>query len=127
MTCLSQLASRLIISSAAAGPTEIAAGTHILTNHLKRPWLDRDDLLYQTASEITPEDLRGGADDANSSGYSVEALAAGDCIVFDDRILHRGLANNSGNERWVAYFSYMQPRPGIVDDTHFEATRSLFG
>ena len=48
---------------------------------------------------------------------------------LDDRILHRGLANASQQERWVAYFSYLRPRPGLEDiaDTHFEATRSLFG
>jgi len=53
----------------------------------------------------------------------------GDCLIFDDRILHRGLANGSQQERWVAYFSYLRPRPGLeqIADTHFEASRSLFG
>ena len=40
-----------------------------------------------------------------------------------------GGANASDSDRWVAYFSYMRPRPaglGEVDGTHFEATRSLF-
>ena len=32
----------------AAGPTEVAPGTHLRTNHLARPWLDRDTLLYQS-------------------------------------------------------------------------------
>ena len=56
-------------------------------------------------------------------------MAAGDCLIFDDRILHRGLANGSQQERWVAYFSYLRPRPGLeqIADTHFEASRSLFG
>ena len=36
-----------------------------------------------------------------------QAMAAGDCLIFDDRILHRGLANGSQQERWVAYFSYL--------------------
>ena len=59
----------------------------------------------------------------------VQAMAAGDCLIFDDRILHRGLANASQQERWVAYFSYLRPRPGLeeIADTHFEASRSLFG
>jgi len=54
-------------------------------------------------------------------------MAAGDCLIFDDRILHRGLANASQQERWVAYFSYLRPRPGLeqIPDTHFEASRSL--
>ena len=114
----------------AAGPTEVAAGTHRLTNHLLRPWLDRDDLLYQTATEITPATLHGS--DASAGAAPQESLAqpmaAGDCLIFDDRILHRGLANASGRERWVAYFSYLRPRPGLpeIADTHFEATRSLF-
>jgi hypothetical protein len=54
-------------------------------------------------------------------------MAAGDFLMFDDRILHRGLANDSEQERWVAYFSYLRPRPGLeeIADTHFEASRSL--
>ena len=57
----------------------------------------------------------------------VSALQAGDCLVFDDRALHRGLANCSAAERWVVYFSYARPRDmSGVEDTHFEATRSLF-
>jgi Phytanoyl-CoA dioxygenase (PhyH) len=114
----------------AAGPTEVAPGTHCMTNHLQRPWLDRDDLLYQTQTEITPAMLRGTGDHAHAPAQDSFArpMAAGDCLIFDDRILHRGLANASGQERWVAYFSYLRPRPGLqhVADTHFEASRSLF-
>lgn len=57
------------------------------------------------------------------------ALSAGDCLIFDDRILHRGMANASDDVRWVAYFSYMRPREGMddVEDTHFqEGHGSLF-
>ena len=41
------------------GPTEVAPGTHVLTNHLRpeRRWLSRDDVLYQTELEYTPETL----------------------------------------------------------------------
>ena len=47
--------------------------------------------------------------------------------LFDDRALQRGLANRSGAERWLGYFSYARPRDvSAVDETHFEATRSLF-
>jgi ectoine hydroxylase-related dioxygenase (phytanoyl-CoA dioxygenase family) len=117
--------------SIAAGPTEVARGTHLLTNHLQGPSnLDIDDLLYQTSAEITPQILRGGqkGEEGGVTAQHLEALAAGDCLIFDDRILHRGLANNSDHTRWVAYFSYMRPRleEGGMD-THFEATRSLFG
>jgi hypothetical protein len=113
----------------AAGPTEVARGTHRLTNHLQRTGLDRDDLLYQSSNEITPAILRQAAlTDVDAALSGAQAMAAGDCLMFDDRILHRGLANASTNERWVAYFSYLRPRPGLeqVSDTHFEATRSLF-
>ena len=121
----------------AAGPTEVARGTHLLTNHLARPWLNRDDLLYQTATEITPAVLRRTAlaevadEEHSDKGVEcpeVQPMAAGDCLIFDDRILHRGLANTSERERWLAYFSYVRPRPDMerVADTHFEASRSLF-
>ena len=161
------------------------------------PSLSKDDLLYQTENEVTPESLHSTAQqqtaleekeqeawkqeawdgweawegwdkDSRGLGQTQEAweqdianqmaraeknlewlakaegargtedaaeeaplrdLRAGDCLIFDDRLLHRGGANASGSDRWVAYFSYMRPRPGVgeVDDTHFEATRSLFG
>lgn len=114
----------------AAGPTEVAPGSHLQTNHLQRPWLDRDSLLYQSATErVTPATLLApGEDEAAVTRPVAQAMAAGDCLIFDDRILHRGLANASPQERWVAYFSYLRPRPGLADiaDTHFEASRSLF-
>ena len=115
----------------AAGPTEVARGTHLKTNHLARPWLDRDTLLYQSEIEVTPAalDRAGQHEDTGAVQPAVQAMSAGDCLIFDDRILHRGLANASHQERWVAYFSYKRPRPGMagVADTHFEASRSLFG
>jgi ectoine hydroxylase-related dioxygenase (phytanoyl-CoA dioxygenase family) len=112
----------------AAGPTEVARGTHRLTNHLERPWLNRDHLLYQSETEITPAVLRPTDSVVNAlAPPAVQAMSAGDCLIFDDRILHRGLANASEYERWVAYFSYLRPRPGLdeIADTHFEASKSL--
>ena len=93
-----------------AGPTEVARGTHRLTNHHRAPELlpHRDDLLYQTEREITPGLLQRVAADGSEALVGREgpqAMRAGDCLVFDDRILHRGLANRSDAERWVAYFS----------------------
>ena len=74
------------------------------------------------------EDARGAEEAAEEA--PLRDLRAGDCLIFDDRLLHRGGANASDSDRWVAYFSYMRPRrPGLlgeVDGTHFEATRSLF-
>jgi Phytanoyl-CoA dioxygenase (PhyH) len=114
----------------AAGPTEVAPGTHLKTNHLARPWLDRDTLLYQTATEVTPAtlDYAEQLEHAGAASPAAQPMSAGDCLIFDDRILHRGLANASEQERWVAYFSYLRPRPGLdeIPDTHFEASRSLF-
>ena len=122
----------------AAGPTEVAPGSHFLTNHLRSPGLDRADLLYQTATEVTPAALLAhaallgggggeGEDEGEGEGEDdTQALAAGDALIFDDRALHRGLANCSASERYVAYFSYARPRSGAAEDTHFEAVRSLF-
>ncbi|KAH8066666.1 cysteine desulfurase [Aureococcus anophagefferens] len=44
-------------------------------------------------------------------------------VIFDDRILHRGGANASADDRWVGYLSYL--RRGFSADTHFEAFRRL--
>jgi ectoine hydroxylase-related dioxygenase (phytanoyl-CoA dioxygenase family) len=108
-----------------AGPTQLVPGSQRLTNHHARTWIDHDDLVYQTSREITPADILG------DPGYEAplpEPMAAGEVLFFDDRLLHRGLGNSSTAERWIAYFAYLRPRPGLdaVADTHFEASRSLF-
>ena len=108
-----------------AGPTQLVPGSQRLTNHHARTWIDHDDLVYQTSREITPADILG------DPGYEAplpEPMAAGEVLFFDDRLLHRGLGNSSTAERWIAYFAYLRPRPGLeaVADTHFEATRSIF-
>ena len=54
----------------------------------------------------------------------VKALPAGSCIVFDDRVMHRGLGNRSDSIRHMAYFSYREK--GYAENTHFEAQRSVF-
>lgn len=104
------------------GPTEIAVASHVLTNHLKNPTLVHDQLVYQHA-DTSPELLveRTGA---GAPARWASALAAGSCLLFDDRIMHRGLANRSAATRYVAYFSYC--RKGYVGSTHFEARRSVF-
>jgi len=60
---------------------------------------------------------------SDQTGSLNAALAAGTCIIFDDRILHRGLANQSDKIRHVAYFSYRVK--GYSANTHFEAQRSI--
>jgi ectoine hydroxylase-related dioxygenase (phytanoyl-CoA dioxygenase family) len=104
------------------GPTEIAVGSHVLTNHLRKPALVRDELIYQHAG-TSPELLVGGTGDRVPERWA-SALTTGSCLVFDDRIMHRGLANNSNRTRYVAYFSYR--RKAYTENTHFESQRSVF-
>lgn len=104
------------------GPTEIAVASHVLTNHLKNPDLVHDELVYQHAG-TSPELLVTGTR-ARAPRRWASALTAGSCLVFDDRILHRGLANRSTQPRHVAYFSYR--KKAYSANTHFEARRSVF-
>jgi hypothetical protein len=104
------------------GPTECARGSQVYTNHLANPSLVREELIYQHA-RTSPAQL------VNKSGRPelepcADGMSAGSCLVFDDRILHRGLANRSSDTRHVAYFSYR--RLGYSSDTHFESRRSIF-
>ena len=105
------------------GPTELARGSHRLTNHLRNPALMSDELVYQ--HETTgPEQLVTEAEQAVPAGFS-SPLAAGSCLIFDDRMLHRGLGNASNSRRSMVYFSYRQA--GYRENTHFEAQRSVYG
>jgi len=104
------------------GPTEMAVASHLLTNHHRNRALVRDELVYQHA-RTSPELLVEGARDCVPE-RRVSALTAGSCLVFDDRIMHRGLANNSSQRRFVAYFSYR--RKAYLENTHFESQRSVF-
>ncbi len=108
-----------------AGPPEVAVGSHVITNHLSNGHLNSKHLLYQTSLEIIPSYLTKVGEIPKTRKSS---MSAGDCLIFDDRILHRGLANHSGSDRWMAYFSYMRPRPNLcrVSDTHFESNTSVF-
>jgi ectoine hydroxylase-related dioxygenase (phytanoyl-CoA dioxygenase family) len=59
-----------------------------------------------------------------SSGVQNEVVAVpGDAIVFDYRILHRGLANISDQARPLAYFTFA--KPWFRDATNYTKT-SLF-
>ncbi len=106
----------------AMGPTECARGSHFLTNHLSNPSLVLDELIYQHAG-TSPELLVKGTR-CRVPESCAKWMAAGSCLVFDDRILHRGLANRTDNTRHVAYFSYR--RRGYFANTHFESQRSVF-
>jgi hypothetical protein len=104
------------------GPTEIARGSHFLTNHLSNPSLVPEELIYQHKS-TSPELLIKGTNNPMPENY-VNELAAGSCIVFDDRVMHRGLGNRSDSIRHMAYFSYR--KKGYSENTHFESQRSVF-
>lgn len=106
----------------AMGPTECARGSHFLTNHLSNPSLVIDELIYQHAG-TSPELLVKGTQRRVPESCA-SSMAAGSCLVFDDRLMHRGLANQSGNTRYMAYFSYR--RSGYTANTHFESQRSVF-
>ncbi len=104
------------------GPTEFARGSHFLTNHLSNPSLVVDELIYQhagTSPEVLVKSTQSRVPESCTS-----QMATGSCLVFDDRILHRGLANRSGNTRHLAYFAYR--RRGYFANTHFESQRSVF-
>ena len=106
----------------AMGPTELAKGSHRLTNHLQNPALVSDELVYQNETTL-PEQLVANTEKTVPVGVS-SALAAGSCLIFDDRILHRGLGNASDSRRSMVYFSYRQS--GYGENTHFEAQRSVY-
>ena len=106
----------------AMGPTEFASGSHRLTNHLHNSRLISDELVYQHETTC-PEQLVAGTNDDVPEQISYP-LTAGACLIFDDRILHRGLGNGSGSRRSIAYFSYRQS--GYAENTHFESQRSIY-
>lgn len=108
--------------SMAMGPTEFARGSHRLTNHLRNTALIREELIYQHAA-TSPDMLVRGTGKPVPDRFATE-LATGTCLVFDDRLMHRGLANRSDRTRYVAYFSYRER--GYSEDTHFEASRSVY-
>lgn len=104
------------------GPTECARGSHVLTNHLSNSSLLIDELIYQHAS-TSPETLVQGTNHQVPEACT-SSMASGSWLLFDDRLLHRGLANRSDSTRHVAYFSYR--KQGYSENTHFESRRSVF-
>lgn len=105
------------------GPTEFARGSHRLTNHLANQSLVRDELIYQHAT-TTPDMLVAGTNEPLAT-TAVDAMPTGTWVLFDDRVMHRGLSNQSSTTRYMAYFSYR--KRGYNENTHFEACRSVFG
>ena len=79
------------------GPTEIARGSQFMTNHLSNPRLVPDQLVYQHDA-TSPVTIVAGTD-REVPDCEAPVPVAGSCLVFDDRILHRGLGNRSGRYR----------------------------
>ena len=104
------------------GPTEVARGSHKLTNHLRNDRLNIDELIYQH-EETFPAVLVAGTNDTPPEPVG-ESMARGSALIFDDRLMHRGMANRSSEMRHVAYFSYRSK--GYNVNTHFETQRSVF-
>lgn len=119
------------------GVTEVWAGSHRLTNHLANPQLIVEQLVYQHEG-TSPETILQAQEhrsehheraistcasfgEPDSHGVVMEA---GSALLFDDRLLHRGLGNHSNKTRNVAYFSYKQG--DYNTETYFEAARSVF-
>lgn len=105
------------------GPTAFAQGSHRLTNHLANQSLVRDELIYQHAT-TTPDMLVAGTNEPVAT-TAVDAMPTGTWVLFDDRVMHHGLSNQSSTTRYMAYFSYR--KRGYTGNTHFEARRSVFG
>ena len=105
----------------AMGPTEFARGSHVLSNHLSNPSLVLNELIYQHKGTV-PETLVTDTETKTPEACA-HSMGAGSCLIFDDRLLHRGLGNQSNNTRHVAYFAYR--RKGYTENTHFESKRSL--
>ena len=104
------------------GPTQYALKSHYLTNHLKNKNLNKDSLIYQSPN-TNPTYLVEHTNLMPPEVYT-KNMEMGFCQIFDDRLLHRGLANKSYKERYVAYFSYR--RKGYNENTHFESKQSIF-
>lgn len=106
----------------AMGPTECARGSHKLTNHLNNTNLILDQLIYQHR-HTSPKSLVAYSQDSIPQACT-NVLSTGSCLVFDDRLLHRGGANQSADTRYVAYFSYRRKDYSV--NTHFESQRSVY-
>lgn len=87
------------------GPTQLQPGSQVLVD---------EDLAIP---------LFWAYDDAEVPPVS-PSLAAGELLIFDYRVTHRGTANPSTESRPVAYLVYA--RPGVKDNYSFPPEASLF-
>ena len=60
----------------------------------------------QAAGQVSAGDVSGGSSTVRVGPGKAAVAGPGDAILFDYRILHRGLANTSASPRPLAYFTY---------------------
>jgi len=99
----------LVPLTSAIGPTQFWPGTHAEFGDAPPP------NARSVTFAVSPED--GGIE-------RKAAAVPGDAIIFDYRILHRGLSNESEQARPLAYFTFA--KPWFSDVTNYTNT-SLFG
>jgi len=90
------------------GPTEFWPGSH----------------YEAVAKEMFEERARTGAHIPSKSSLQL-AGAVGDCILFDTRTVHRGMANAAKEKRPILYIAYA--RPWYTEGTKNFPDESLFG
>ena len=125
------------------GPTQFAPGTHLNREgkaRLQAPvpgararWEiiggDGDDVsdssTASSSSSSSSSSGSGSSGDGHSPGATANAnwlvssapLKAGDLVVFDYRILHRGLANKTPNQVRSIFYVALNAEPGSSGDT----------
>ena len=123
----------LVDLTAAAGPTEFVPGTHNDANFAAtlpgvmasaRDSQQVKGRLFHCRPFLRPFHRPSSPPSALQHPRAVApTLPAGSAVLFDVRVLHRGLANRSGVVRPVLYFTYAAP---WYRDLHmFETPKSL--
>jgi hypothetical protein len=108
-------------------PVVIAGGSSSSSSSSSSSGVDIDDVdddipATNVSSEPPPPSCPCPPNAAAKAGRRYHAKA-GDAIIFDYRILHRGLANGSPDDRPLAYFTY--GRQWFRDATNYTATSIL--
>ena len=90
------------LAEISAGPTEFALGTHV-------------------GEPLPPRSVYDVTTSAGPPRVTSSPLAAGDLVLFDYRVLHRGLANTCERPRPVFYLAL--GKAGRLDTSNFPATQ----
>ena len=103
------------------GPTVLAPKTHFLTNHNSTTNLKSEEMVYQHCG-TTLESLVAGTDNPVPESIT-RAIPAGSVVMFDDRLFHRGNANQSDKDRHVVYFGYSRKGHNNI---YFDTDKSIY-